>query len=177
MNGRIRYLMTQKNSITWCTGRSWSFRKRSGKIVPCFIEVKYGTGSYSGSSGIRKHLRDMVILTKNTIEDRKKEIEFSYSYRSKQPNAHIEWSNEKPMILFILNHSDTDEAKKKLIRIIKKLVKDVKGIDEAVSEYSDNIIFIFTKEEDGKDLISCYLDETKHFSLKSLFDKKGIATI
>jgi hypothetical protein len=147
-----------------------AFRKKDGSIVPCLIEVKQGTKSYSGSSGIRKHLRDMVILANHTIKDRKEETEFSYSYR-KQVKENIEWSEDAPLLLFILQTSDSDAVRAE--KVLRGELKKVNTIFDNKLTLDDRIAkvdieFVFTNKIDGTDFISCYTDKKKHFKLIEL---------
>ncbi len=144
-----------------------AFRNEDGEVVPCLIEVKNGIGAYDGDSGIQKHLRDMVILAKHTIEDRKKEIDFSYSYRKKieeSNGGHIDWSKTgNPLILFILRHESIEEVIDKLEKVISKdYVKDVR---EHIKEV--DVEFVITEKSDGTDFITCYKNKDRRFTLKN----------
>ncbi|OQC00352.1 MAG: hypothetical protein BWX78_01224 [Firmicutes bacterium ADurb.Bin099] len=151
-----------------------AFRNEDGEVVPCFIEVKNGIGAYDGDSGIQKHLRDMVILAKHTIEDRKKEIDFSYSYRKKideSNGGHIDWSKTgNPLILFILRHESIEEVIDKLEKVISKdYVEDVR---EHIKEV--DVEFVITEKSDGTDFITCYKNKDRRFTLKELHERKII---
>ena len=155
-----------------------AFRNEDGEVVPCLIEVKSGIGAYGGDSGIQKHLRDMVILAKHTIEDRKKEIDFSYSYRKKideSNGGHIDWSKTgNPLILFILRHESIEEVKSELKEVIseddvKAVSKHIKGVDverEHIKEV--DVEFVITEKSDGTDFITCYKNKDRRFTLEEL---------
>lgn len=143
-----------------------AFRKLNGNIVPCFIEIKQDTDSYDGNSGIRKHLRDMVLLAKHTMEDRKKEIEFSYLYRNHMKSK-IDWSEDKTLLLFIMQTNNISIAKEELY----KAIENHKDLGKEIDKYNVDVEFVFTEDTEGKDLISCYQDKEKHFTFKEVISE------
>ncbi len=126
---------------------------------PVFIEMKYGSGAFSGKSGIKQHLEDLNALlgdahkrsqlTKDIASqfDQLSELDLLKFHKSKTYKKMI--AENRPEVIFLLaNHNPRSSA---LLNILKSLEEpqdfDLRFFVAGFAGYAMHVDYMVTREE------------------------------